>query len=69
MRSVAWPEPCWSCWFAETGTGRGNVTRVKGLTALAEAADTDPAATTALETRAGQPVYFSDPSAIYRLAL
>jgi peptide/nickel transport system substrate-binding protein len=51
MRTVAWPEPCWSCWFAEPATGRGNVTRVKGLTPLAAAADTDPAAVPALETR------------------
>jgi len=51
VRTVAWPEPCWSCWFAETGTGRGNVSRVKGLTALAAAADTDPGAVAALETR------------------
>ncbi|HEV7863758.1 MAG TPA: ABC transporter substrate-binding protein, partial [Acidimicrobiia bacterium] len=51
VRTVAWPEPCWSCWFAEGSTGRGNVTRVKGLTTLAEAADRDPAAVSALETR------------------
>jgi hypothetical protein len=51
VRTVAWPEPCWSCWFAEGNTGRGNVTRVKGLTTLAEAADRDPAAVSALETR------------------
>jgi hypothetical protein len=51
VRTLSWPEPCWSCWFAEAGTGRGNVTRVKGLTALAAAADTDPAAVPALETR------------------
>jgi peptide/nickel transport system substrate-binding protein len=51
LRTVAWPEPCWSCWFAEAGAGRGNVTRAKGLTALAAAADTDPAAVPALEAR------------------
>ena len=51
MRTVAWPEPCWSCWFAEAGAGRGNLTRVKGLTTLAAAADTDPAAVAALEAR------------------
>jgi hypothetical protein len=51
MRTVAWPQPCWSCWFAEAGAGRGNVTRVKGLTALSAAADTDPAAVPALEAR------------------
>ena len=51
MRTVAWPEPCWSCWFAEAGAGRGNVTRVKGLTALAAAADADPASASGLETR------------------
>jgi hypothetical protein len=51
MRAVAWPEPCWSCWFADAGVGRGNVTRAKGLTALAAAADADPAAAPALETR------------------
>jgi ABC-type transport system substrate-binding protein len=49
--TVAWPEPCWSCWFGEGSTGRGNVTRVKGLTAAAAAADADPAAVPALETR------------------
>jgi len=51
MRTVAWPEPCWSCWFAEADVGRGNVTRAKGLTALAAAADADPAAVPALEAR------------------
>jgi len=51
MRTVAWPEPCWSCWFAEAATGRGNVTRVKDVTPLAAAADTDPTAVPALETR------------------
>jgi ABC-type transport system substrate-binding protein len=51
VRTVAWPEPCWSCWFADASTGRGNVTRVTGLTALAAAADTDPAAVAALEAR------------------
>jgi ABC-type transport system substrate-binding protein len=51
MRTVAWPEPCWSCWFADADVGRGNVTRVKGLTALASAADADPAAVPALEAR------------------
>src|SRR5581483_11102433 len=51
MRTVAWPEPCWSCWFADADVGRGNVTRVKGLSALASAADADPAAVPALEAR------------------
>ena len=51
LRTVAWPEPCWSCWFAEAAAGRGNVTRAKGLTLLAAAADADPAAVPALETR------------------
>jgi len=51
VRTVAWPEPCWSCWFADDSTGRGNVTRVKGLTALAAAADRDPAAAPALEAK------------------
>ena len=50
-RTTAWPEPCWSCWFADAGTGRGNVTRTKALTALAAAADTDPTASPALEAR------------------
>ena len=49
VRTVAWPEPCWACWFADDSTGRGNVTRVRGLTALAAAADRDPAAAPALE--------------------
>jgi hypothetical protein len=51
VRTVAWPEPCWACWFADDSTGRGNVTRAKGLTALAVAADRDPAAAPALEAR------------------
>jgi ABC-type transport system substrate-binding protein len=50
-RTVAWPDPCWSCWFAEAAAGRGNVTRVTGLTSLAAAADRDAAAVVALETR------------------
>ena len=49
VRTVAWPEPCWVCWFAEDSTGRGNVTRAKGLTTLAAAAERDPAAAPALE--------------------
>ena len=51
VRSVAWPEPCWACWFADDSTGRGNVTRAKGLTPLAVAADRDPAAAPALEEK------------------
>jgi ABC-type transport system substrate-binding protein len=51
VRTVAWPEPCWACWFADDSTGRGNVTRAKGLTALAAAADRDPAAAPALEAK------------------
>ena len=51
VRAVGWPDPCWSCWFAEPAAGRGNVTRVKGMTALAAAADRDPAAVAALEAR------------------
>ncbi|MCA1843388.1 MAG: ABC transporter substrate-binding protein, partial [Actinobacteria bacterium] len=51
LRTVAWPEPCWACWFADDSTGRGNVTRTKALTALAAAADRDPAAVPALEAR------------------
>lgn len=51
LRTVAWPEPCWACWFADDSTGRGNVTRAKGLTGLAAAADRDPAAAPALEAR------------------
>jgi MarR-like DNA-binding transcriptional regulator SgrR of sgrS sRNA len=51
VRAVAWPEPCWGCWFADDSTGRGNVTRAKGLTALAAAADRDPAAAPALEAK------------------
>jgi hypothetical protein len=50
-RSVAWPEPCWSCWFGDDATGRGNVTRATGLTPLAAAADRDPSAVPALESR------------------
>jgi hypothetical protein len=51
VRTVAWPDPCWSCWFAESSAGRDNVTRAQGLTALAAAADRDPAAIPALENR------------------
>jgi hypothetical protein len=51
LRTVAWPEPCWSCWFGEAEIGRGNVTRAKGLTDLAAAADRDPAAVAGLEAR------------------
>ncbi len=51
LRTVSWPEPCWACWFAEDSTGRGNVSRVKGLTTLAITADRDPAAVAALEAR------------------
>jgi ABC-type transport system substrate-binding protein len=47
VRTVAWPEPCWACWFADDSTGRGNVTRSRGLTPLAVAADRDPAAAAA----------------------
>lgn len=51
VRSVSWPEPCWACWFGDDATGRGNVTRAKGLTPLAAAADRDPSAAAALEAR------------------
>ncbi|MGH9010131.1 MAG: ABC transporter substrate-binding protein, partial [Acidimicrobiia bacterium] len=51
VRTVSWPEPCWACWFGDDSTGRGNVTRVRGLTPLAVAADRDPAAAPALEAR------------------
>ena len=51
VRSVAWPEPCWACWFGDDSTGRGNVTRVKGLTPLAVAAERDPATAPALEAK------------------
>jgi len=51
QRTVAWPEPCWACWFADDSTGRGNVTRARGLTELAAAADRDPAAVPALEAK------------------
>jgi len=51
VRTTAWPEPCWSCWFAEASIGRGNVTRTSGLTALAAAADTDPTTVPALEAK------------------
>ena len=50
-RSVSWPEPCWSCWFGDDATGRGNVARATGLTPLAAAADRDPSAAPALEAR------------------
>jgi ABC-type transport system substrate-binding protein len=51
VRIVAWPDPCWACWFADDSTGRGNVTRAKGLTPLAVVADRDPAAAPALEEK------------------
>jgi hypothetical protein len=51
VRSVAWPEPCWVCWFGDDSTGRGNVTRVRGLTSVAVAAERDPAAAAALEAK------------------
>ena len=51
VRTVSWPEPCWACWFGDDSTGRGNVTRVRGLTPLAVAADRDPSAAPALEAR------------------
>jgi len=51
QRTVSWPEPCWTCWFADAATGRGNVTRGTGLTPLATAADADGAAVPALEAR------------------
>jgi ABC-type transport system substrate-binding protein len=52
VRTVSWPEPCWACWFGDESTGRGNVTRVRGLTPLALAADRDPAAAPAVEAKA-----------------
>jgi ABC-type transport system substrate-binding protein len=51
VRSVDWPEPCWACRFGDDSTGRSNVTRAKGLTGLATAADRDPAALPALEAK------------------
>ena len=51
VRTVTWPQPCWACWLADDSTGRGNVTRTRGLTPLAAAADRDPAAAPALEAR------------------
>jgi ABC-type transport system substrate-binding protein len=51
QRTVAWPDPCWACWFADDSTGRGNVTRAKGLTALIAAAERDPGAAPALEAK------------------
>lgn len=51
QRTVTWPEPCWSCWFADDSTGRGNVTRARDLNGLAAAADRDLAAAPALEEK------------------
>ena len=49
---VAWPEPCWSCWFSEGARERGNASRVTGLDALAAGADRgEPGAVAALEAR------------------
>lgn len=49
---VAWPEPCWRCWFAGAARERGNVSRVGGLDDLAAAADRgEPGAAAALEAR------------------
>ncbi len=36
---VAWPDPCWRCWFAAASTERGNVSRVPGLDDLAAGAE------------------------------
>ncbi|MGH9041678.1 MAG: ABC transporter substrate-binding protein [Acidimicrobiia bacterium] len=36
---VAWPQPCWRCWFTEGATAQGNVSRVKGVDELAAGAD------------------------------
>jgi ABC-type transport system substrate-binding protein len=52
LDDVAWPEPCWRCWFAESARERGNVSRVGGLDDLAAAADRGEAgAALALEAR------------------
>ena len=51
---VAWPQPCWRCWFAASSVGRGNVTRVidGGLDDLAARAERgDAAAVPELEGR------------------
>jgi ABC-type oligopeptide transport system substrate-binding subunit len=37
--TIEWPDPCWRCQFGDGSIGRGNVARVKGLEALAAAAD------------------------------
>ncbi|MGH8998725.1 MAG: ABC transporter substrate-binding protein [Acidimicrobiia bacterium] len=44
VERVAWPAPCWRCWFGEEAGGRGNLTRISGLDDLATAADGGDAA-------------------------
>jgi hypothetical protein len=47
---VAWPEPCWSCWFGASSVGRTNTSRIRGTDDLAAAADRgDEAAAAQLE--------------------
>jgi ABC-type transport system substrate-binding protein len=36
---VAWPDPCWRCWFSAGSRDRGNIARVKGLDDLAAGAE------------------------------
>ncbi len=49
---VAWPQPCWRCWFAGAARERGNVSRVGGVDDLAAAADRgEPGAAPMLEAR------------------
>jgi len=49
---VAWPEPCWSCWFGAESVGSTNTARYTGAADLAAAADRgDAAAVTALEAK------------------
>ena len=50
VHQVAWPQPCWRCWFGDASVGRGNVARVKGFDDLAAAAERGDAAGT-LEAR------------------
>ena len=39
LDDVEWPDPCWRCQFGDGSIGRGNVARVKGVEALAAAAE------------------------------
>lgn len=50
VEEVAWPEPCWRCWFGSESVGTTNVARIEGLDPLALGAEQgDAEAVAALE--------------------